>query len=160
MLFESFEFPQPTGEPFIAKQACDRPPAYVYLLHSPDIDAYKIGRTKNAQCFKGRLRERQRQCGRTNVLALWKCHQNDAPGIERELLLKAKPYRISRESFAWQGDFIELYAVFMESATWKAYSMEIVWQQPLGMRNFRRSPTTVEEYLCLTTYPATDIVRE
>lgn len=147
MFFEPFEFPQPTGEPFVALQAGDRPPAYVYLFHSPEIDAYKIGRTKNAHCLKGRLRERKRQCGRTNVLALWRCHPNDAPAIEKELLTKAKPYRISRESFAWQGDFIELYAIFMESATWKAYSMDIVWQQPLGMKNFQSATTAVEEYL-------------
>jgi hypothetical protein len=147
MFLEPFEFPQPTGEPFVALQPCDRPPAYVYLFHSPEIDAYKIGRTKEARCLKGRLRERQRQCGKTNVLALWRCHPDEAPGIEKELLRKAKPYQISRESFAWQGDFIELYAIFMETATWKAYSMDIVWQQPLGMKNFKKATTTVEEYL-------------
>ena len=142
-----FEFPQPHIEDsFFALQPCDHPPSYVYLLYSPDIQSYKIGRTKNAQTFKGRLKERTRQCGDTRVLALWECHPDDASTVEKELLEKASPYRTGRETFYWYGDYIELYATFMMSADWKSYSMDIVWE-PLGMKNFKEASITVEQFI-------------
>ena len=139
ILLEDFPFPQPhLGEDFIAKRPTTVEPAYCYLFYSPKVKAYKIGKTKNGRCLRDRLRERTRQCGETQVLALWKCHPEEVSNKERLLLQKAKPYRTGRETFAWEGDFIELYAVFMQDADWKAYSMDLVLVEgQWGMKNFR-----------------------
>jgi hypothetical protein len=153
MLYDHlFEFPQlHVDDSFFAAQSCDRPPSFVYLFYSPDIKSYKIGRTKNAKSFNGRLQERVRQCGDTRVLALWRCHPDDAPTVEAELLEKAKPYRTGRETFHWYGDFIELYATFIMSADWKAYSMTVLWRSPLAMSGFKEASTTAEEFLKKTS---------
>lgn len=80
-------------------------------------------------------------------MALWRCHPNDAPTIEKELLEKAKPYRSGRETFVWHSDFIGFYAIFMNSADWKVYSMDLIWAEPMAMKNFRYNSTTVDCFL-------------
>lgn len=144
---EDFVFDTPFGE-FVVQRPTDEPPAFVYLFHSPEINRYKIGRTKNARALQGRLKERIRQCGKTNILALWKVHPKDAPAKEKELLDKAKPYLLGREILKWDGDFIEFYAVFMQGADWTVYSMDIVWlpDGSVGMKNYQES-TPVDEWL-------------
>lgn len=161
---EPFEFPQPHTDAFICDRHVEKvPSSHVYLLYSPQINAYKIGRTKNAQSFRGRLKERIRQCGDTKVMALWRCHPNDAPMVEKELLEKAKPYRTGREILEWHSDFISFYAIFMASADWKIYSMDLIWTEPMSMKNFRYNSTTVDCFLheeeegCLLSGSDTDI---
>ena len=141
MITEPFSFLQPHTGPFIVDRHIGYEPAYVYLFYSPLVKAYKIGRTKNGKNLGDRLQERTRQCGETQVLALWRCHPTEAPQKERELLEKAKPHRTGREILSWKGDFISFYAIFMQDADWSAYSMKVVYLEngEVGMTGFREA---------------------